>query len=65
MNVSARWAKLKLICINRMGARLVQVFSYNDEGDPVRVAKDKFIYNTVNLGLDIVANKNKSAESAS
>lgn len=32
--------------------------SYNDEGDPVRVAQDKFIYNTVNVGFDIVANKN-------
>lgn len=31
--------------------------SYNDEGDPVRVAKDKFIYNTVNIGFDIVATK--------
>ncbi|MDF9794835.1 polyisoprenoid-binding protein YceI [Catalinimonas alkaloidigena] len=31
--------------------------SYNDEGDPVRVAKDKFIYNTVNIGFDITANK--------
>lgn len=31
--------------------------SYNDESDPVRVAKDKFIYNTVNVGLDIIANK--------
>ncbi|MFP4091062.1 MAG: YceI family protein [Cyclobacteriaceae bacterium] len=31
--------------------------SYNDEGDPVRVAQDKFIYNTVNLGFDIVAEK--------
>lgn len=31
--------------------------SYNDEGDPVRVAQDKFIYNTVNVGFDIVANK--------
>lgn len=31
--------------------------SYNDEGDPVRVAQDKFIYNTVNIGFDIVANK--------
>jgi len=31
--------------------------SYNDEGDPVRVAKDKFIYNTVNVGFDITATK--------
>ncbi len=31
--------------------------SYNDEGDPVRVAKDKFIYNTVNIGFDITATK--------
>lgn len=29
--------------------------SYNDEGDPVRVAQDKFIYNTVNIGFDITA----------
>lgn len=29
--------------------------SYNDEGDPVRVAQDKFIYNTVNVGFDITA----------
>lgn len=39
--------------------------SYNDEGDPVRVAKDKFIYNTVNLWLDIVASKNRSSQPAS
>lgn len=31
--------------------------SYNDEGDLKRVAQDKFIYNTVNVGFDIVAKK--------
>lgn len=35
--------------------------SYNDESDPVRVAKDKFIYNTVNIGLDIIADKDDQA----
>jgi polyisoprenoid-binding protein YceI len=38
--------------------------SYNDESDPVRVAKDKFIYNTVNLGLDIVAEKENATPQA-
>lgn len=36
--------------------------SYNDEGDPVRVAKDKFIYNTVNLGFDITATKEEQPQ---
>lgn len=36
--------------------------SYNDEGDPVRVAQDKFIYNTVNIGFDITATQGASSQ---
>jgi len=36
--------------------------SYNDEGDPVRVAKDKFIYNTVNVGFNIIAAKGEQPQ---
>jgi polyisoprenoid-binding protein YceI len=39
--------------------------SYNDEGDPVRVAKDKFIYNTVNVGFNIVASKEEQPQAQS
>ncbi|WKN33703.1 YceI family protein [Porifericola rhodea] len=38
--------------------------SYNDEGDPVRVAKDKFIYNTVNVGFNIIAEKGGQPQAA-
>ena len=31
--------------------------SYGDETDPVAKAQDKFIYNTVNVGFDVVADK--------
>lgn len=31
--------------------------SYKDEGDLTSVAQDKFIYNTVNVGFDLVAKK--------
>ena len=31
--------------------------SYGDENDPVAQAKDQFIYNTVNVGFSVVANK--------
>lgn len=36
--------------------------SYNDEGDPVRIAKDEFIYNTVNVGFNIVATKGEQPQ---
>ncbi|MEK6477576.1 YceI family protein [Catalinimonas sp. 4WD22] len=38
--------------------------SYNDEGDPVRVAQDKFIYNTVNVGFDITATKGSEPQAS-
>lgn len=38
--------------------------SYNDEGHPVRVAQDKFIYNTVNIGFDITATKGDSPQAS-
>lgn len=35
--------------------------SYGDENDPVAQAKDQFIYNTVNVGFNIAANKEEEA----
>lgn len=35
--------------------------SYGDETDPVAQAKDKFIYNTVNVGFNITATKQEEA----
>ena len=35
--------------------------SYGDENDPVAQAKDQFIYNTVNVGFNIKANKQEEA----
>lgn len=35
--------------------------SYGDENDPVAQAKDQFIYNTVNVGFNIVATKAEEA----
>ena len=35
--------------------------SYGDENDPVAQAKDQFIYNTVNVGFNIKANKQSEA----